>query len=327
MSPENRSTKPLASVSMDLDNRWSYLKTHGDAGWETFPSYLDIFIPYILDLLDRQKLKITFFIVGQDAVIDKNKEFLKLIPERGHEVGNHSFHHEPWFHTHPRDYMKEEIIRADEQILEVTGNKPIGFRGPGWSWNANLVEILSEIHYVYDSSTFPTYIGPLARAYYLRNTFLSKKEKEQRKELFGCFKDGRRSLKPYFWKTASGSRLLELPVTTIPIFKIPFHLSYLLYISRISPLLLSFYMKCALALCRITVTEPSFLLHPLDFLDSDHVPELAFFPGMDVSRYQKLEIFKKVMKTLSRYFTPVTMDFHARSIIREGKMRKFALIC
>ena len=42
---------PLATLSLDLDNQWSYMKTHGDAGWETFPSYLDVAVPRILDLL------------------------------------------------------------------------------------------------------------------------------------------------------------------------------------------------------------------------------------------------------------------------------------
>ena len=48
--------KPLASISLDLDNLWSYMKTHGDPGWESFPSYLDTFIPLVLDLLDELDL-------------------------------------------------------------------------------------------------------------------------------------------------------------------------------------------------------------------------------------------------------------------------------
>ena len=27
-----------ASLSLDLDNQWSYMKTHGDDGWESYPS-------------------------------------------------------------------------------------------------------------------------------------------------------------------------------------------------------------------------------------------------------------------------------------------------
>ena len=39
------SPRPVASISLDLDNQWSYMKTHGDPGWESFPSYLDAFVP------------------------------------------------------------------------------------------------------------------------------------------------------------------------------------------------------------------------------------------------------------------------------------------
>src|SRR5215472_4452202 len=66
-------TKPAASLSLDLDNKWSYLKTHGDVGWEAFPSYLDVFVPRVLRFLEEHRLKITFFIVGQDAAIAGNE--------------------------------------------------------------------------------------------------------------------------------------------------------------------------------------------------------------------------------------------------------------
>ena len=101
--------KPLASISLDLDNLWSYMKTHGDSGWESFPSYLDTFIPIILDILDDLDLKITFFIVGQDTALDKNSDVLKLIAERGHEIGNHSFNHDVWLHTYTKNEIEREI--------------------------------------------------------------------------------------------------------------------------------------------------------------------------------------------------------------------------
>ena len=65
--------KPVTSISLDLDNKWSYLKTHGDSAWESFPSYLPVVVPRILDYLDRRGLMITFIIVGKDATIDENK--------------------------------------------------------------------------------------------------------------------------------------------------------------------------------------------------------------------------------------------------------------
>ena len=41
-----RKVKPAASISLDLDNQWSYMKIHGDEGWDSYPSYFDIFVPY-----------------------------------------------------------------------------------------------------------------------------------------------------------------------------------------------------------------------------------------------------------------------------------------
>ena len=71
------SHKLTASLSLDLDDQWSYLKTHGDRGWESFPSYLDTLVPRALDFLTERRLKITFFVVGQDAALEKNHDALK----------------------------------------------------------------------------------------------------------------------------------------------------------------------------------------------------------------------------------------------------------
>jgi peptidoglycan/xylan/chitin deacetylase (PgdA/CDA1 family) len=311
----SNNAKPLASLSLDLDNLWSYMKTHGDSGWVLYPSYLDLFIPRVLDILDDFKLKITFFIVGQDAALEKNRTWLSRISERGHEVGNHSFHHEPWLHLYPKEKIKREILQAQEHILQVTGQRPVGFRGPGFSWSPDLLEVLAENGYLYDASTLPTYLGPLARAYYFWKSDLADNEKEERRKLFGGIKEGRRPVRPYLWNLDGGRRLLEIPVTTMPVFKIPFHLSYLVYLSRYSAALMVFYLKVALTLCRMTNTAPSFLLHPLDFLGGEQVPELDFFPGMDLGQGRKTGLFELVMKVLCNHLKLGSVGIHARSIL------------
>lgn len=80
-------TKSIASLSLDLDNLWTYLKTSGDAAWQTFPGYLDLVVPRILSVLERHDLKITFFIVGQDAALPSNAKALRSIADAGHEIG------------------------------------------------------------------------------------------------------------------------------------------------------------------------------------------------------------------------------------------------
>ena len=108
--------KPFASLSLDLDNQWSYMKTHGDAGWESFPSYLDIVCPRVVDFLEARDLTITFFIVGQDAALEKNHDALSMLSKAGHEIGNHSFHHEPWLHLYSEQEVKDELQRAENAI-------------------------------------------------------------------------------------------------------------------------------------------------------------------------------------------------------------------
>jgi hypothetical protein len=308
------SERPLASISLDVDNLWSYMKTHGDAGWEQRPSYLDVFCPAVLERLDRLDLRITFFLVGVDAEREENRAPLRSLAAAGHEIGNHSHEHEPWLHLYSRAQLEAEIARAESAIERATGQVPRGFRGPGFSWSPTLLEVLAARGYQYDASTFPTYLGPLARAYYFWTAKLSRAEREQRKALFGAFREGFRPLKPYHWRLGSGDRLLEIPVTTMPLFKAPFHLSYLLFLSRYSEGLMLAYLRAALTLCRVAGVEPSFLLHPLDLLGGDQVPELAFFPGMDLPHRRKAELFERVLRVLGEQFTLVPMGRHAAAI-------------
>lgn len=316
-------SKPLASLSLDLDNKWSYMKTHGDAGWEQFPSYLDVVVPRVLDLLSRRQLKITFFIVGQDAALDKNHLALRSIAQAGHEIGNHSFNHEPWLHLYSRAQIEAELKRAEDAIQSVTGVCPIGFRGPGFSLSGDVIEVLTRRGYQYDASTFPTFLGPLARAYYFMKSRLDASQHEQRKNLFGSIRDGFRPLRPYRWQSPAGE-LIEIPVTTMPLFRVPIHVSYLLYLAGFSQALALSYFRTAMSFCRMSGTEPSLLLHPLDFLGGDDDADLSFFPAMQMRSSAKLAFVEKVFDLYSCQFEVVTMQRHA-SCIAERKLSRVAL--
>ena len=47
--------------------------------------------PWVLDLLDEYGIKATFFLVGDN--VRKHPEEFRMIVERGHRVGNHTFNH------------------------------------------------------------------------------------------------------------------------------------------------------------------------------------------------------------------------------------------
>ena len=314
--------RPLASISLDLDNLWSYMKIHGESGWKSFPTYLDKLTSVAAGCLSKHGLKITVFVVGQDAALEKNREALTRIASEGHEIGNHSFSHEPWFQKYSYDRAYREISEAEEHIERLTGKRPLGYRGPGFSFSRDSLEILAQRGYSYDASTFPTFIGPLARTYYFWTASgLSQREREERKELYGALRDGLRSIRPYLWDLPDGKELLEIPVTTMPVVRLPFHMSYLLYLAGFSKIACKGYLQSALLLCRACRVQPSFLLHPLDFLGCDLVDELSFFPGMSTPTDCKLALFDHVIATLGRYFRLVTMDEFARSVRESTSLR------
>lgn len=302
--------KPIASLSLDLDNRWAYLKTHGDASWESFPSYLDLVIPHVLGILGERDVRITFFVVGQDAAIESNGPVLRSIVESGHEIGNHSFHHEPWLHLYSEREIDNELRRAHDAIERATGVRPVGFRGPGFSLSPATLEVLSDLEYSFDATTLPTWIGPLARAYYFRTAKLDDQSSGRRKKLFGTLRDVVRPIGPYAWDLDGRRRLTEIPVTTMPFLRVPIHLSYVLYLSLYSPSLARAYFRLALWLCRITGVAPSILMHPLDFLGGDEVPDLGFFPAMKADGALKRQRVASYLDLLRRWFRVEPMGVH-----------------
>ena len=318
----NKVDRPIASVSLDLDNKWAYLKTQGNPAWESFPSYFDIAVPRILNVLNELNLRITFFIVGQDADLASNRKHIRAISEEGHEIANHSFHHEPWLHLYTPEELDQELERTEKLLFEITGHRPAGFRGPGFSLSNETLKCLIRRGYAYDASTFPTFLGPVARAYYFMKTGLSRKEKSERKALFGRLRDGFQSNHPFLWRAADGESLVEIPVTTFPVFKLPIHLSYLVFLSKYSMWLAKFYFGMAIRWARIMGVAPSLLLHPTDFLGAEDENEMAFFPGMDLNANHKIDLVKNVLLALSTQFDVVTMGEHASSVketIRKSK--------
>lgn len=312
-------TKPLGSLSLDLDNLWSYMKTHGDAGWERFPSYLDLVVPRILRFLDERGLRITVFVVGQDAALERHRPALAAIAAAGHEIGNHSFHHEPWLHLYDADQVEAELRQAEDAIRAATGCHPRGFRGPGFSLSRAVLEVLHRRGYIYDASTFPTFLGPLARAYYFLKSDLPAAERDKRRHLFGTWRDGLRPVREHRWRLGTGS-LLEVPVTTFPYLKLPFHLSYVIYLAAFSPALARGYFRAALWACRLAGVRPSLLLHPLDFLGCDDTEAVAFFPGMNVPAATKLRWVGDYLADFQRHFDVVPLGEHAERIRRTARL-------
>jgi hypothetical protein len=178
--------------------------------------------------------------------------------------------------------------------------------------------------YRYDASTFPTFTGPIARLYYFMSAHLDAEEKRLRADLFGGFKEGFRPLKPYRWRDHTGT-LLEVPVTTMPVSRLPVHVSYVLYLSVFSEALALGYFRTALKMCRMAGVAPSVLLHPLDFLGCEDEPELCFFPGMGLGRERKAATMTRVFDALCSAFDIITVAEHAEIASRSPGLAEMDL--
>lgn len=99
-------------------------------------SWGDDYTDEILDLLDKYKIKATFFIVG--GWIDKNPEKVKEIHNRGHEIGNHTNMH-PDMTKISNSRIVEEIDITDAKIRNITGQGTNLFRFPEGSYNDKAV--------------------------------------------------------------------------------------------------------------------------------------------------------------------------------------------
>jgi hypothetical protein len=305
--------KPIASLSLDLDNEWSYLKTHGDPGWEAYPTYLGAVVPRVLEMLSRHALRITFFVVGQDAALAKNGEAFAQLADSEHEIGNHSLRHEPWLHLYSEAELESELAEAEAHIEAATRRRPVGFRGPGFSLSETTLRVLHRRGYRYDASTLPTFLGPLARAYYFMTARMEAEERRKRSMLFGSWREGLRPLGPYRWRLTEGT-LLEIPVTTLPGLRLPIHISYVLYLASFSRVAARAYFGTALRLCRAARVEPSILLHPLDFLGGEDVPSLGFFPAMHMPAAAKLAMVDECLDRMQSHFEVRTLGEHAEAV-------------
>lgn len=291
--------KPSLNLSLDLDNKWAYLKTAGRPGWNEFPSYLPTACAHIGVLLGHAQIYATIFVVGQDLLASDDLEAVRGLARLGHDFGNHSFHHEPWLHLYDREKIAYELDKTDQLLREVGGAHSLGFRGPGYSDSPLVHEMLAERGYRYCASQFSSCVGPLARAYFFLKTGLKSEQRRGREKLFGTFAAGLGRNRPY--RLAVGEpRLWMVPVTVMPIARTPFHFSYLQYLAEKSACLAKTYLRMSLALCRAMRVEPSLLLHPLDFLGGDEEPELAYFPGMKQSGSVKRERLRNYFDYLAK---------------------------
>lgn len=161
-------SSPLVSVSVDLDAIACYHRIHalpdepsGDARF----AILRRALPRLGDLFASHGISATFFVVGKDLEEDpEGRAIVAELARAGHEIASHTYSHPYNLVRLGREGMAAELDRAHAAIAEACVCPPVGFRAPGYEISAELIDLLVERGYRYDSSTFPAIPYYLAKA-------------------------------------------------------------------------------------------------------------------------------------------------------------------
>jgi peptidoglycan/xylan/chitin deacetylase (PgdA/CDA1 family) len=106
-------------------------------------------LPRILEILDRTKLKATFYVPGDTA--ERHTDALLEVVEAGHEIGHHGYLHLQSDEVFAAA-QREEIERGLAALQERLGVVPRGYRSPSWELTPETFALLVEHGFAYDSS-------------------------------------------------------------------------------------------------------------------------------------------------------------------------------
>jgi peptidoglycan/xylan/chitin deacetylase (PgdA/CDA1 family) len=83
--------------------------------------------PRVLDVLDKENVKATFFAIGQQA--QRLPDLMRRVHDAGHAVGNHTFsHRHPWFMS--QRTARAQVRDGANAIRDVLGLEPRFYRPP-----------------------------------------------------------------------------------------------------------------------------------------------------------------------------------------------------
>jgi peptidoglycan-N-acetylglucosamine deacetylase len=106
-------------------------------------------LPRILKLLERYAIPASFYIPAVSALL--HPDDVRRIAKAGHEVGLHGWIHERNSHLAEAD-ERQLIERAAAVLEQLAGTPPVGLRTPSWDFSEATLQIIRDMHLLYDSS-------------------------------------------------------------------------------------------------------------------------------------------------------------------------------
>ena len=310
----------IGSISIDVDSLSSIYKGQGckRPGGYTFIEYRTG-LKNLAEFFSRYKIKTTLFMVGNDFLYEKNHASIKTIANHGHEIANHSMTHPQGFRWLSIKEKEFELVSMSDICHDVLGQRPIGFRAPGWNIDDTTLPLLNKLKYTYDSSVFPTLLMPVMK--FAHWSSMSKQKKADRTTM-GQIMYLFSPLRPYnvsnhsFGKRGNNS-LIEFPISVSPILRIPFFATLLLFSG------IGVYKKLYRSIRRKGLPV-HFQMHLSDFIDysipelKDQMPEIntgAYLPqSLNTPINRKLDLFQEMIELIAQDYNFITLNQWANKI-------------
>lgn len=221
-------------------------------------------IPKLLFLLDRYKVKATFFVTGK--ILEKYPSVIKSLKSKGHEIAIHSYSHKRYDILTFQE-KKQDLEKCIKIYKKMFNSYPKGFRAPQHSIDQITLELLERNNFKYDSSKTP------ANLMLFRHLFKKGKKKNIILNFFSEFKH---------YKIQDN--LVEIPRTALLFSVGGFELKLYPKISY----------KTLISL---------FKLLNIDFIFVMHSWDMIYIPNSKTSRLCSSEKFEKNLNTFLKYST------------------------
>jgi len=147
----------LCAVSVDLDEIPNYYSIHG-LGEPPGPgksAVYDVAIERLMSMATASGIPLTLFAIGSDLERPEAAAKLRQAREAGHEMANHTLDHRYDLTHLERAEIVHQVVAGADAIERATGERPVGFRAPGYTITDQVFSVLRETEVAYDSSVFP----------------------------------------------------------------------------------------------------------------------------------------------------------------------------
>lgn len=130
-------------ISRDPEN----MKRPGTLSQGTYGAKVGL--PKVLELLRQEELHSTFFVPGW--VAEHRTERVEQILTGGHEIAHHGYLHK-WVSPDKPEEELEELVMGLEALQRYVGVRPVGYRSPAGETSPNIIKLLTDHNFLYDSS-------------------------------------------------------------------------------------------------------------------------------------------------------------------------------